>query len=151
MDSHIFQSFIALNFYRVSIDQNLLNCFWLNCRCCSMVEYLVAYHPSYLSPHFSAISLHFCIQRMRFFYFFICLCCSCFLKRKMLHHFSYFVSTLQKQNVERAKLALLNEKLDESSDLNDAERQSDHLLMMVAYRKWEKIFREVCEWLWYVF
>ncbi|GMI87912.1 hypothetical protein like AT1G58060 [Hibiscus trionum] len=48
----------------------------------------------------------------------------------------------EKQNVERAKLALLSDKLDESSDLNDAERQSDHLLMMVAYRKWEKIFRE---------
>ncbi|KAK5841973.1 DExH-box ATP-dependent RNA helicase DExH7, chloroplastic [Gossypium arboreum] len=48
----------------------------------------------------------------------------------------------EKQNVERAKLALLSEKLDESSDLNDAERQSDHLLMMAAYRKWERIFRE---------
>ncbi|XVE94165.1 hypothetical protein REPUB_Repub01dG0258300 [Reevesia pubescens] len=48
----------------------------------------------------------------------------------------------EKQNVERAKLALLSDKLDESSDQNDADRQSDHLLMMVAYRKWEKVFRE---------
>ncbi|XVE67464.1 hypothetical protein DITRI_Ditri08aG0163400 [Diplodiscus trichospermus] len=48
----------------------------------------------------------------------------------------------EKQNVERAKLALLSDKLDESSDSNDADRQSDHLLMMVAYSKWEKIFQE---------
>ncbi|XWS55304.1 hypothetical protein CRYUN_Cryun10bG0163800 [Craigia yunnanensis] len=48
----------------------------------------------------------------------------------------------EKQSVERAKLALLSDKLDESSDSNDGDRQSDHLLMMVAYRKWEKIFRE---------
>ncbi|XVF68240.1 hypothetical protein PTKIN_Ptkin10aG0189200 [Pterospermum kingtungense] len=49
----------------------------------------------------------------------------------------------EKQNVERAKLALLSDKLDESKDSNDAaDRQSDHLLMMVAYKKWEKIFRE---------
>ncbi|XP_022748673.1 DExH-box ATP-dependent RNA helicase DExH7, chloroplastic isoform X7 [Durio zibethinus] len=48
----------------------------------------------------------------------------------------------EKQNVERAKLALLSDKLDELSDSNVADRQSDHLLMMVAYRKWEKIFRE---------
>ncbi|XP_021285972.1 DExH-box ATP-dependent RNA helicase DExH7, chloroplastic isoform X1 [Herrania umbratica] len=48
----------------------------------------------------------------------------------------------EKQNVERAKLALLSDKLDGSSDSNDGDRQSDHLLMMVAYRKWGKILRE---------
>ncbi|OMO75195.1 hypothetical protein CCACVL1_16292 [Corchorus capsularis] len=48
----------------------------------------------------------------------------------------------EKQNVERAKLALLSDKLDDSSDSNEGDRQSDHLLMMVAYHKWEKILRE---------
>ncbi|XAR56314.1 RNA helicase [Bertholletia excelsa] len=46
------------------------------------------------------------------------------------------------QNVERAKLALLNDKTGCSSELEDATRQSDHLLMMIAYKKWEKILNE---------
>lgn len=53
----------------------------------------------------------------------------------------------QRQNVERAKLALLNDKIDGPSDSDDGDRQSDHLLMMTAYRKWEKILREVSEFL----
>lgn len=49
---------------------------------------------------------------------------------------------LQKHTVERAKLALLTDK----TDLNEGDRQSDHLLMMVVYKKWEKVLNEVC-WL----
>lgn len=49
----------------------------------------------------------------------------------------------QRQNVERAKLLLLNDKIGGPSDSDDADRQSDHLLMMAAYRKWEKTLREV--------
>ncbi|XP_057446913.1 DExH-box ATP-dependent RNA helicase DExH7, chloroplastic-like [Lotus japonicus] len=48
----------------------------------------------------------------------------------------------EKQNVERAKLALLNYKIDGSGDTNDMDRQSDHLLMMKAYEKWEKILNQ---------
>lgn len=48
----------------------------------------------------------------------------------------------EKQNVDRAKLALLTDKVGGENDLNDGNGQSDHLLMMVAYRKWEKILRE---------
>lgn len=51
---------------------------------------------------------------------------------------------LQRQNVERAKLALLGDKLGGEIDSYDSNLQSDHLLMMVAYKKWEKILREVC-------
>lgn len=48
----------------------------------------------------------------------------------------------ERQNIVRAKLALLTEKPDSTSDSNDGYRQSDHLLMMVAYKKWERILRE---------
>lgn len=48
----------------------------------------------------------------------------------------------EKQNVERAKLALLADKIDGSNDSNYNDRLSDHLLMMVAYKKWEKILSE---------
>lgn len=48
----------------------------------------------------------------------------------------------ERQTVERAKLALLTDKLGGASDLNDGNRQSDHLVMMIAYKKWEKILRE---------
>ncbi|KAM1735057.1 hypothetical protein ACFX11_020446 [Malus domestica] len=48
----------------------------------------------------------------------------------------------ERQNVERAKLALLTGKLDGPSESNDSDRQSDHLIMMSAYSKWEKILRE---------
>ncbi|XP_010065338.2 DExH-box ATP-dependent RNA helicase DExH7, chloroplastic isoform X1 [Eucalyptus grandis] len=44
----------------------------------------------------------------------------------------------EKQTVERAKLALLTDK----TDLNEGDRQSDHLLMMVVYKKWEKVLNE---------
>ncbi|XP_043705880.1 DExH-box ATP-dependent RNA helicase DExH7, chloroplastic isoform X2 [Telopea speciosissima] len=48
----------------------------------------------------------------------------------------------EKQNVERAKLSLLSEKLDGESDSSEGDRHSDHLVMTVAYKKWAKILRE---------
>ncbi|XP_055816324.1 DExH-box ATP-dependent RNA helicase DExH7, chloroplastic-like isoform X1 [Solanum dulcamara] len=48
----------------------------------------------------------------------------------------------ERQNVERAKLALLSDKLGCETDSGNGNWQSDHLLMMVAYKKWEKILRE---------
>jgi ATP-dependent RNA helicase DHX29 len=57
----------------------------------------------------------------------------------------------QRQNVERAKLALLTDRIDGPSDPNDGDRQSDHLVMMTAYRKWEKILCEVSECLPYLY
>ncbi|CAJ1940435.1 unnamed protein product [Sphenostylis stenocarpa] len=48
----------------------------------------------------------------------------------------------ERQNVERAKLTLLNDKLDGPSNTNDIDRQSDHLLMMAAYKRWERILTE---------
>ncbi|XP_019058918.1 PREDICTED: DExH-box ATP-dependent RNA helicase DExH7, chloroplastic isoform X2 [Tarenaya hassleriana] len=47
----------------------------------------------------------------------------------------------EKQHVDRAKLALLTDKPG-SSDSNNNDKQSDHLLMMVAYDKWVKILHE---------
>ncbi|KAL5787272.1 hypothetical protein ACOSP7_004221 [Xanthoceras sorbifolium] len=48
----------------------------------------------------------------------------------------------ERQDVERAKLALFTDKPDGSSDSSDSYRQSDHLVMMIAYKKWEKILQE---------
>ncbi|KAG5525808.1 hypothetical protein RHGRI_032182 [Rhododendron griersonianum] len=48
----------------------------------------------------------------------------------------------ERQNVDRAKLALLTDKIDGASESDEGSRQSDHLLMVVAYKKWEKILRE---------
>ncbi|CAL1385571.1 unnamed protein product [Linum trigynum] len=48
----------------------------------------------------------------------------------------------EKQSAERAKLALLADKVDGSADSNGNDGQSDHLLMIVAYRKWAKILHE---------
>ncbi|KAK9095923.1 hypothetical protein Sjap_021420 [Stephania japonica] len=45
----------------------------------------------------------------------------------------------EKQSVERAKQSLLGEKLD-SVDTGD--KQSDHLLMVVAYNKWARVLHE---------
>ncbi|XP_062225671.1 DExH-box ATP-dependent RNA helicase DExH7, chloroplastic isoform X2 [Phragmites australis] len=44
----------------------------------------------------------------------------------------------EKQNVEKAKVALSNENLDVSSSTTD-NKQSDHLLMVIAYDKWSRI------------
>ncbi|KAM6598187.1 hypothetical protein CsatA_008711 [Cannabis sativa] len=60
-----------------------------------------------------------------------------------LSHKSPFVYPKdERQNVERAKLALLTDKRDGPTDSYDVDKNSDHLLMMVAYMKWEKILRE---------
>ncbi|KAF8411854.1 hypothetical protein HHK36_004413 [Tetracentron sinense] len=48
----------------------------------------------------------------------------------------------KRHNVERAKVSLLTDKLDGASDSNEGDRQSDHLLMVVAYKKWARILRE---------
>ncbi|KAJ7968010.1 ATP-dependent RNA helicase [Quillaja saponaria] len=48
----------------------------------------------------------------------------------------------EKQNVERAKLVLLSDNFDGSRDSNDGEKQSDHLVLMTSYRRWEKILSE---------
>lgn len=47
----------------------------------------------------------------------------------------------EKQNVEKAKAALLNENLDGSTSVIDT-KQSDHLLMVIAYNKWSRILQE---------
>lgn len=47
----------------------------------------------------------------------------------------------EKQNVEKAKAALLNENLDGSTSGVD-NKQSDHLLMVIAYNKWSRILQE---------
>ena len=49
---------------------------------------------------------------------------------------------LQKQNVEKAKATLLNENLDGSTSATD-NKQSDHLLMVIAYDKWSRILLQV--------
>ncbi|KAI4298953.1 hypothetical protein L6164_032458 [Bauhinia variegata] len=48
----------------------------------------------------------------------------------------------ERQNVERAKFALLNDKQDLPGHSYDVDRQSDHLVMMAAYQKWERILTE---------
>lgn len=47
----------------------------------------------------------------------------------------------EKENAKRAKLALLTDKLDGPSESNDVDKQSDHLIMITAYKKWESILR----------
>uniref|UniRef100_A0A0E0P9C1 Probable ATP-dependent RNA helicase spindle-E n=1 Tax=Oryza rufipogon TaxID=4529 RepID=A0A0E0P9C1_ORYRU len=47
----------------------------------------------------------------------------------------------EKQNVEKAKASLMNENLDGSASTAD-NKQSDHLLMVIAYNKWSRILRE---------
>jgi ATP-dependent RNA helicase DHX29 len=49
---------------------------------------------------------------------------------------------LQKLNVEKAKTVLLNEGLDGTA-ATGGHKQSDHLLMVLAYNKWSKILNEV--------
>ncbi|GAB4848110.1 hypothetical protein Ancab_002774 [Ancistrocladus abbreviatus] len=48
----------------------------------------------------------------------------------------------ERQSIERMKQAVLTDKVDGASDPHDAGQQSDHIVMMVAYRKWEKILKE---------
>ncbi|GAB2229700.1 hypothetical protein Droror1_Dr00013952 [Drosera rotundifolia] len=61
----------------------------------------------------------------------------------ILSHKSPFVSPKhERESVDKVKLALLTDKSDGSSDTFDTDLQSDHIVMMVAYRKWEKILQE---------
>ncbi|KAL4580736.1 hypothetical protein LXL04_016938 [Taraxacum kok-saghyz] len=48
----------------------------------------------------------------------------------------------ERHAVERAKLALLTDKVGGTNDPDNGNRQSDHLVMMIAYKKWDKILRE---------
>jgi hypothetical protein len=58
----------------------------------------------------------------------------------MLNFMTLFL--LQKQNVEKAKATLLNENLDGSTSATD-NKQSDHLLMVIAYDKWSRLLLQV--------
>ncbi|KAI3798496.1 hypothetical protein L1987_33773 [Smallanthus sonchifolius] len=51
-----------------------------------------------------------------------------------------FVS--QRYAVERAKLALLTDKAGGANDIDNGDRQFDHMIMMIAYKKCAKILRE---------
>nr|APO15850.1 helicase [Sesuvium portulacastrum] len=60
-----------------------------------------------------------------------------------LSHKSPFVhSKDERESVERSKLAILIDKTDGSRDPGDYERESDHIIMMVAYKKWERILKD---------
>lgn len=48
----------------------------------------------------------------------------------------------ERHAVDRAKLALLTDKAGGANDQDNGDRQSDHLIMMIAYKKWDKILRE---------
>ncbi|XP_022136497.1 DExH-box ATP-dependent RNA helicase DExH7, chloroplastic isoform X2 [Momordica charantia] len=48
----------------------------------------------------------------------------------------------ERQNVERAKLALLSDEVNGSGDSCGNDKQSDHLIMVTAYKKWEKILHQ---------
>ncbi|PIN25354.1 DEAH-box RNA helicase [Handroanthus impetiginosus] len=45
----------------------------------------------------------------------------------------------ERENVERAKLALLADQTGDATVAPDGSRQSDHLVMMIAYQKWDKV------------
>uniref|UniRef100_A0A804JHY1 RNA helicase n=1 Tax=Musa acuminata subsp. malaccensis TaxID=214687 RepID=A0A804JHY1_MUSAM len=51
----------------------------------------------------------------------------------------------EKQNVERAKSALLGNSLNNESAYEESYKQSDHLLMVVAYNKWARILHQSYE------
>ncbi|XP_020527145.1 DExH-box ATP-dependent RNA helicase DExH7, chloroplastic isoform X1 [Amborella trichopoda] len=48
----------------------------------------------------------------------------------------------EKQNAERAKSSLLTDKSDSGGDVAINDKQSDHLLLVIAYSKWVKMLRE---------
>lgn len=53
------------------------------------------------------------------------------------------LSILQREAVERAKLALLAEQTGDAKVAPIGGRQSDHLIMLIAYQKWDKILSAV--------
>uniref|UniRef100_A0A803N4Y5 RNA helicase n=1 Tax=Chenopodium quinoa TaxID=63459 RepID=A0A803N4Y5_CHEQI len=60
-----------------------------------------------------------------------------------LSHKSPFVHLKdEREFVERSKLAILSDKTDGSSSSYNNASQSDHIIMMIAYEKWEKILRD---------
>ncbi|KAL8151665.1 hypothetical protein V2J09_021473 [Rumex salicifolius] len=60
-----------------------------------------------------------------------------------LSHKSPFVYPKdEREVVERSKLALLSDKLENSNDPSIHDRHSDHIVMMVAYNKWEKVLQQ---------
>ncbi|KAL9256960.1 DExH-box ATP-dependent RNA helicase DExH7, chloroplastic-like protein [Drosera capensis] len=61
----------------------------------------------------------------------------------ILSHKSPFVSPKnERESVDKVKMALLTDKPDGPTDTIDTDIQSDHIVMMVAYRKWEKVLQE---------
>ncbi|XP_075476318.1 DExH-box ATP-dependent RNA helicase DExH7, chloroplastic isoform X3 [Primulina tabacum] len=48
----------------------------------------------------------------------------------------------ERENVDRAKLALLTDKVGDMAVPVDTIRHSDHLVMLIAYQKWDKILTE---------
>nr|XP_043628822.1 DExH-box ATP-dependent RNA helicase DExH7, chloroplastic [Erigeron canadensis] len=48
----------------------------------------------------------------------------------------------ERHAVERAKFALLTDNVGGANDVDNWDRQSDHLIMMIAYKKWDKILHE---------
>lgn len=109
-----------------------------------MVQFLDVYHPFCRYQHVLAINRLLCILKMRFSLKSVPMSCA-------LEPYVYdwkkspFLWCLwQVQNVERAKLALATD--DQSSTLYEGERQSDHLLMVIAYSKWERVLKEVGYW-----
>ncbi|KAL3843675.1 hypothetical protein ACJIZ3_001078 [Penstemon smallii] len=48
----------------------------------------------------------------------------------------------EKENVERAKLAMLTDQIGNTTAVIEGSRQSDHLVMLIAYQKWNKILNE---------
>lgn len=117
--------------------------FICGCRWCFMVLSLVVYHqfcPLLLSW---VINLHFSLQKMRYH---MTSMMNNLRNLDVPWHFMNFLFIIQKQNVEKAKATLLNENLDGSSSVTD-NKQSDHLLMVIAYDKWSRILLQVINYL----
>ncbi|KAK4491261.1 hypothetical protein RD792_001997 [Penstemon davidsonii] len=49
----------------------------------------------------------------------------------------------EKETAERAKLAMLTDQIGNVTAVIEGSRQSDHLVMLIAYQKWNKILNEV--------
>lgn len=113
--------------------------FICGCRWCFMVLSSVVYHQFCLSLLFWVINLHFSLQKMRYY---VTSMMNNLCNQDVPWHFMNFLFILQKQNVEKAKATLLNENLDGSTSVTD-NKQSDHLLLVIAYDKWSRILLQV--------
>ncbi|XP_078435192.1 RNA helicase family protein isoform X2 [Wolffia australiana] len=58
------------------------------------------------------------------------------------HKSPFLTSKEEKETTEKAKLMLLASKIDGITDPCEGMRQSDHLLMIVAYKKWSQILHK---------